>query len=60
MPSLSLYIKIELVLAVPDPPISKTDFWHKGFLIYLGWFRIALIRNSALNESTVGNNNWLN
>lgn len=50
----SEYMRTELVLAVPLPPMSSTDLLHKGFLFYLGWLRMQLIRYSALKESLVG------
>jgi len=47
----SEYIRIELVLAVPDVPISMTALLHKLDLLYL---RIESKMMFALNESKVG------
>jgi hypothetical protein len=54
--NLSAHISTEEVLAVPDPPISRTPFWTKAVeeCVGLGWVKILLTRYSTLKESKVG------
>lgn len=56
------HIKTDEVLAVPEPPTSKTAFCWKAVVEYvgLGCSNIELTNKSVLHESTVGSSSWEN